>query len=205
MTRRTRRAFERAERRATWRRRTSLALRALAAAYLASVALDGAGCSLPSHVLPRPALFFTQVAVLFPRAAHATIDYRAEAWVCSRRQWVELDTRPYFPIDPDDKENRFNRAMHFYRENRTTMRALDLYLVRSHDEQPGDDGIDPGERIGGVRMLSLRIPIPEVGSSFERYRRYPLAHYPETKRHHFYHTPASVRARRCAPGAEGYQ
>lgn len=171
---------------------------AVASAYLACIALDGSGCSWPSKVLPRPLAFFTQVSVLFPRAAHATIDYRAEAWVCSQKDWVELDTRPYFPIDPDDKENRFNRAMHFFRENRKTMHALDRYLVRRHDERPGADGIDAGERIGGVRLLSLRIPIPPVGSKFERYRREPLAHYPESERKYFYHTPESIRARRCA-------
>jgi hypothetical protein len=193
----------RAERREAWARRTSLALRVLAALYLASLALDGAGCSLPSRVLPRPLSFFTQVAALFPHAARATIDYRAEAWVCSQKAWIELDTRPYFPIAADDKENRFARAMFFYRRNRPTMRALDRYLVRNHDERPASDGIDPEQRIGGVRLLSLRIPIPTVGSSFERYRRYPLAHYPKGERKIFYHTPSSMRARRCASDAPG--
>lgn len=199
---RSRRDFERAERRATWKRRARIALRVLAVGYLASIALDGAGCSLPSQVLPRAAAYFTQVSVLFPRAAHATIDYRAQAWVCSRQAWIELDTRPYFPIDPDDKENRFNRTMHFFRENRETMQQLDRYLVWSHDVHPGDDGIAPGERIGGVRVLSLRIPIPKVGSAFERYRRHPLADYPESERKYFYHTPESVRDRRCASDGE---
>jgi len=197
MKKRTREAFERSERRAAWTRRASLALRTVAVVYLACIALDGGGCSWPARGLPRPLAFFTQVAVLFPRAARATIDYRAEAWVCSKNEWVELDTRPYFPIDPNDKENRFNRAMHFFRDNRKTMHALDRYLVRSHDERPGDDGIDKGERIGGVRMMSLRIPIPPVGSQFERYQRYPLAHYPKTERKYFYRTPESLRARRC--------
>jgi hypothetical protein len=195
---RSRRDFERAEQREAWRRRARIALRTTAAVYLASIALDGAGCSLPSQVLPRAVAYFTQVSVLFPRAAHATIDYRAEAWVCSRQAWIELDTRPYFPIDPDDKENRFNRTMHFLRENRETMHELDRYLVWNHDLHPGDDGIAPGERIGGVRVLSLRIPIPPVGSAFERYRRHPLSYYPESERKYFYHTPDSVRARRCA-------
>ncbi len=185
-----------------WKRRGRIALRAVAAAYLLSVALDGAGCKTPGQLLPRPIAFFTQVSVLFPRAAHATIDYRAEAWVCSKQSWVELDVRPYFPVDPDDKENRFNRAMHFLRENRPTMHALDRYLVRSHDDHPGADGVDPGERIGGVRLLSLRIPIPPVGSAFERYQRYPLSHYPEAERKVFYHTPESVRDRRCAGDVE---
>ena len=191
---------KRSDPRSIWRGRASLALRVVAAIYLACIALDGGGCSWPSRGLPRPIAFFTQVSVLFPKAAHATIDYRAEAWVCSRQAWVELDTRPYFPINPDDKENRFNRAMHFFRDNRKTMHALDRYLVQRHDERPADDGVDPGERIGGVRMMSLRIPIPPVGSQFERYQRYPLSHYPNHERKYFYHTPESVRERRCAGG-----
>jgi hypothetical protein len=194
---RTLREFQRAERKAVWRRRWRIALVALAATYFASMVLDGAGCSAPLKVLPHPFAYFTQVSALFPRAAHATIDYRAEAWHCSRQAWVELDTRPYFPIARDDKENRFNRAMHFYRENRKTMRALDRYLTTRHDEHPGPDGINPGDRIGGVRFLSLRIPIPKVGSDFERYERRDLSHYPESERKYFYHTTETTRARRC--------
>jgi hypothetical protein len=169
-----------------------IALRALAGTYLVCVVLDGAGCTAPARFLPRPIAFFTQVSVLFPKAAYFTIDYRAEGFRCKDATWVELDTRPYFPIDPDDKENRFNRAMHFFRENRKTMQALDKYLV--HENNTHAD-----ERIGGVRMLSLRIPIPKIGTSFERYTRYPLAHYPESERQYFYHTTDSLRARRCGP------
>jgi hypothetical protein len=168
-----------------WKRRGRVALHVLAVTYFASIALDSAGCSLPSHVLPRPALYFTQVAALFPKVAYFTIDYRAEQWVCSRNTWEELDTRPYFPINPDDKESGFNRSMHFFRENRKTMHALEHYLERGHDE------------IGGVRFLSLRMPIPKVGSSFDRYERLPLSDYPKAERQYFYHTPESARAKRC--------
>jgi hypothetical protein len=174
----------------TWR---STALRALAVVYFTGIVLDGTGCGWSGRFLPRSLVFFSQVSVLFPKVAYWTIDYRAEAWSCSKKAWVELDTRPYFPIDPDDKENRFNRAMHFFRENRKTMQALDKYLVRHHD---------PNDPIGGVRLLSLRIPIPKVGSSFDRYERRPLAEYPETEREHFYHTPESVRVKRCKHGGE---
>jgi hypothetical protein len=169
-----------------------MVLGGIAAVYLASIGLDGSGCSWPTDVLPRPLAFFTQVSVLFPKVAYATIDYRAEAWVCSRQEWVELDTRPYFPGHPDDKENGFNRVMHFFRENRKTMQALDRYLVRSHNAA--------SERIGGVRLLSLRIPIPKVGTPFERYVRRPLSYYPQAERKNFYHTPESVRAKRCESG-----
>ena len=103
----------------------TIALRVLAGAYLAGVWFDGVGSTLPSHLLPRVPNYFLQVAALFPRAATMTIDYRAEAWVCADRKWEELDTRPYFPLDPEDKENRFQRVMHFFRQDETTMHALD--------------------------------------------------------------------------------
>ena len=74
--------------------------------------------------IPRPARYFTQVACLFSEAARAAIDYRAEGFSCEHRAFQEIDVRAYFPIDHDSKENRFYRALHFYREDRTTMRAL---------------------------------------------------------------------------------
>ena len=114
----------------------------LAGSYLAGVWLDGVGSTLPSRLLPRVPNYFLQVAALFPRAATMSIDYRAEAWVCADKRWEELDTRPYFPLDPEDKENRFQRVMHFFRQDGTTMHALDAYLVQSHATGKGLDGID---------------------------------------------------------------
>jgi hypothetical protein len=169
----------------------------LAGAYLAGVWLDGAGTTLPSHFLPRAANYFLQIAALFPNAATMSIDYRAEAYVCADRKWEELDTRPYFPIDPDDKENRFQRVMHFFRADRTTMHALDTYLVERHPSGLGRDGIDPLKTLGGVRMLSLRIPLPRPGERLERSRRLPLAEVPADERHGFYHTRRSKIAERC--------
>jgi hypothetical protein len=178
-------------------------LRCLACAYLAGVWLDGTGCTLPSSVLPLAANYFLQVAALFPSAAVASIDYRAEAWVCADRKWEELDTRPYFPIEPDDKENRFQRVMHFFRENRPTMHSLDAYLIERHRAGGYDDGIASDRSIGGVRLLSLRIPIPRPGEVLERPTRKPLALYPEGERHIFYHTPHSKIAERCGVRDEG--
>ena len=97
--------------------------------YLAAVWLDGIGNGLPVKVLPRPVAYFMQIATLFPRAATMAIDYRVEAWSCSEKKWQELDIRPYFPIDADDKENRFQRVMHFYRDHRKTMQTLERYVV----------------------------------------------------------------------------
>ena len=188
--------------RARWRERGRFALRILAAAYLTGVWLDGAGSAIPARVLPRTANYFVQVAALFPRAAVASIDYRAEGFVCSEGAWIELDTRPYFPIDPDDKENRFNRVMHFFRENRPTMTALDSYLVDRHNAGASEDGIPRDRSIGGVRLLSLRVPIPSPGDRLERASRRPLSHYPEAERQVFYHTPRSRLSERCGTRTE---
>jgi hypothetical protein len=185
------------------RGRRRVALRVLAVAYLAGVWLDGTGTGIPARVLPGTLNCFLQVAALFPTAAVASIDYRAEGFVCGEGAWRELDTRPYFPIDPDDKENRFNRVMHFFRENRKTMNALDTYLVERHNAGRNEDGI-PGDRsIGGVRLLSLRIPIPAPGARLERVSRRSLASYPEEQRKIFYHTPRSKLAERCGLRIEG--
>jgi hypothetical protein len=192
-----------ASRRAQWRARGRIALRVLAVAYLLGVWLDAVGSGIPASVLPRAANYFVQVAALFPRAAVASIDYRAEGFVCVERAWKEIDTRPYFPIDPDDKENRFNRVMHFFRENRPTMTALDSYLVENHNSAGHEDGIPSDRAIGGVRLLSLRIPIPAPGDRLERVSRRPLSFYPEEQRKVFYHTPSSKLAKRCGTPIEG--
>ena len=165
--------------------------------------LDGVGSGVPASVLPRAANYFVQVAALFPRAAVASIDYRAEGFVCSEGAWRELDTRPYFPIDPDDKENRFNRVMHFFRENRKTMTSLDSYLVDNHNSAKHEDGIPPARAIGGVRLLSLRIPLPSPGDRLQRVSRQPLSFYPEDQRKVFYYTPRSKLAERCGTTVGG--
>jgi hypothetical protein len=190
-------------RRASWRAQGRVALRVLATAYLLGVWLDGSGSGIPERILPRTANYFVQVSALFPWAATASIDYRAEGFICSEGAWMELDTRPYFPIDPDDKENRFNRVMHFFRENRTTMTALDSYLVYNHNSGSGEDGIPRDRTIGGVRLLSLRIPIPSPGDRLQRVSRQPLSSYPEQQRKAFYHTPRSKLAERCGRHIEG--
>jgi hypothetical protein len=187
---------------AAWRARGRLALEILAAIYLPGVWLDGTGTGIPERVLPRALSYFLQVAALFPTAAVASIDYRAEGFVCQEGQWRELDTRPYFPIDANDKENRFSRVMHFFRDNRKTMNALDAYLVERHDAGGNEDGIAADRSIGGVRLSSLRIPIPPPGSVLERPSRRPLASYPEEQRKIFYHTTRSKLSERCGTDVE---
>ena len=130
---------------------------------------------------------------LFPDAQPVAIDYRAEGWVCSRRRFEEIDTRAYFPLRPNDKENRFYRLAQFYRHNRPAMQALEEYLVGRVNAHSDD-----ADKIGGVRVLSLRVPIPAPGSSVERWRRKPLDDFPESERHDWFWTPRSRRAERCA-------
>ena len=169
----------------------------LSAAYLAGVWLEGVGSSLPASLLPRTPLYFLQIAALFPHAATNVIDYRAEGWVCSEHRWRELETRPYFPLDPDDKENRFQRVMHFFRDNRPAMHALDDYLVQGHQGGTLPDGIPHDAALGGIRVLSLRLPLPEPGSALERLSRKPLDEYPTSVRKNFYHTTRSKLTVRC--------
>ena len=178
-------------------------LAGLAAAYLAGVWMDGVGSTLPSSILPRSANYFLQVSALFPYAALASIDYRAEGWVCAENKWEEIDTRPYFPIDADNKENRFQRVMHFYRENRPTMHALETYLIEAHDAGRADDGIPRNVPIAGVRFSSLRIPLPQPGEPLTRSERKPLSEYPESERQLFYHTRRSKLEARCAGVHDG--
>jgi hypothetical protein len=155
------------------------------------------GSTLPSIVLPRTPLYFLQVAALFPHAAVNVIDYRAEVWLCTEHRWQEIDTRPYFPIDPNDKENRFQRVMHFLRDNRPTMHALDDYLVRGHEAGGHADGVPDDAKLGGIRVLSLRLPLPSPGEPLARTHRQPLGEYPPEVRKNWYYTTRSKRRERC--------
>lgn len=170
-----------------WRR---YALIAIAGLYLADVWLDGVGSNVPAKVLPRAVLYFGQIAALFKWAGEKQIDYRAEGWVCAEHKWVEIDPRPFFPIDQDNKENRFYRAVQFHRRDRKVMRALDEYVTAHHNASRD-------KKIGGVRFLSLRIPYPPPGTKIEPYKREELAAYPADQRHDWYWTPGSMRRERC--------
>jgi hypothetical protein len=169
----------------------------LAILYLSGLWLDGIGSGLPRKILPRPALYFVQVAGLFTGSVAAAIDYRAQAWLCDDRRWVELDTRPYFPINRDDKENRFHRSLHFFGQHRPTLQALESYLIGRHERSGVDDGLPHGARVGGVRLVRLRHAIPEPGQPPELWHRRPLVQYPDTQRTGMYWTPRSRRAQKC--------
>jgi hypothetical protein len=167
-------------------------LLALAGLYLAGIWLDAVGLTRITQVLPGPLRFFTQVARLFPQAKDMTIEYRAEGYRCATGKFVELDLRPHFPIRADDKENRFDRAMYFYHEEKRVLAALDGFIVRR------ESALGPERRIGGVLLMSLRIPVPEPGTPEERYHRVPLDELPRTiERKYWYTTSPEAREKAC--------
>ena len=161
-----------------------------AVVYLACVWLDAVGSRIPRAILPRPVDFFVQVAQLFPRAAEDAIEWRAKGFHCDRRKFDELDLSPYFPIHAGDKENRFDRALFFYLEDKRVLAALDAYIAAAEGAR--------GDRLGGVMLLSLRTPIAPPGSDEPRYRRVPVDQIPPSvKRTYWYVTGADERERRC--------
>jgi hypothetical protein len=180
------------------RRWRTWAIRFAAAVYLLGVWLEGVGWGAPVRaVLPHWISFFTEVAALFTRAGQFSIEYRAEAYVCDAGEWRELDTRAYFPIDENDKENRFQRVMYFYRHRNAVMHAVDRFLVDSHNDLARDDGIPSDEKIGGVRLLSLRGPLPEIGAPLSRVHRVPLTEIPKKERNPWFTTSSAKITERC--------
>ena len=87
--------------------------------------------------------------------------------------------------------------MHFFRDHRPTMHALDEFLVNAHKSRGAADGVPPDATLGGIRVLSLRLPLPVAGERLERTTRKPLSAYPDSVRHPFYFTKASIRTARC--------
>ena len=185
----------------TKRRVARAGLRVVAGLYLVGLWLDAVGCDTPGRILPHALDYFMEVAALFPEAASGAIDYRAEGWVCDDARWQELDTRAYFPLDPDSKENRFQRALNFYRDDTRVERALDDYLVQRHDESWLEDGIPRDRRIGGVRFVRVKLPIPQPGAPLEPFTRRPLPEVPQTEKEVLYRTPRSKLDARCGTHA----
>jgi hypothetical protein len=164
----------------------------LGAVYILSIWLGAAGTGLPERVLPRPLLFFTQAAELFPNASVDSIEWRVRGWLCDRGAFEEIDVRPLFPIHQDDKESRFERAMFFHHRQRSVLAALDRYITDAQNRTR------PGQRIGGVILLSLRIPIPPLGQPGPQRRWMPLVEYPpDVERRYWYTTPVEARTSRC--------
>ena len=168
----------------------------LAGIYALFVWMDAAGLNLPDRILPLPMRFFLQEAALFPDAARDAIEYRAEGYRCDTGRFEEIDVRPFFPIQRDDKESRFYRAMFFHRRQKKVLQALDQFIVSQQNRA------HPDLRIGGVMLLSLRIPIPPPGTPEGRYQRLPLTDYPqEVERKYWYVTPPGERTQRCEEAA----
>jgi hypothetical protein len=168
----------------------------LAGIYALFVWMDAAGLNLPDRILPLPMRFFLQEAALFPDAARDAIEYRAEGYRCDTGRFEEIDVRPFFPIQRDDKESRFYRAMFFHRRQKKVLEALDQFIVSQQNRA------HPDLRIGGVMLLSLRIPIPPPGTPEGRYQRLPLTEYPqEVERKYWYVTPPRERTQRCEEAA----
>jgi hypothetical protein len=134
--------------------------------------------------LPAVMQHFFQAPGLFPNAAEYVIDYRLETWSCKDKAFVETDTRPYFPMRPDDKENRFFRLASFYHSSPTVLGAF-------------DDWIGKQSGAGGIRLSSLRLPVPPPGQ-IEPWTRRPLAELPASVKKLWYQTTVAERDRRCA-------
>jgi hypothetical protein len=179
-------------------------LGAAAAVYLVSIWAEAAIKSAVSTRWLRapPLAYFAQIAALFPGPTRHAIDYRAEGFRCRDRAWVEIDVSPWFPIDADNKENRFYRAIHFYGDqhpHRPTLRALDEFIVSHYDSDLVDAASrgQAGDPIGGVRFVRLHVPVGTPGDGSPRYWKAPLSAYPEDERKDLYYTPESKREERC--------
>jgi hypothetical protein len=154
------------------------------------------------HRWLRPALFFTESTALFPKSNDVVLEYRIEVWGCGQG-WRPIDPRPYFAIQPDNKESRFQRLGYFYFNNsrapdaheRAVAKALDAYISQRHADG-ADDGA-PGP-IGGIRVMKATRPFPPPGDPVARYHYDPLVTLPGDQIKEKYATPAHERERRCA-------
>ena len=183
-----------------------IAAAAVAGLYLVALVLGTSGHDPLGPRLPATFEHFVRVPCLFPHAATDVIDYRLEAWSCRERSFRELDVRPYFPMHEDDKENRFQRLAFFFRHDATVLRALDDWLVAAHKGSILDAGAGGGATdgvagpIGGIRLSSLRLPVPAPGA-IERWTRRPLAELPASVKKEWFRTTGERRTARCSEGA----
>jgi hypothetical protein len=176
-------------------------LGAVAALYLVAVWSEAVKSGTSAKWLPAPVAYFTQVAALFPGAARVSLDYRVEGYRCHDKTWSEIDVRPYFPIDADNKENRFYRFFHFYHQaDEEMMRALEAFVLHHYNADAVDAAAAGrgGEQVGGVRFVRLKLPIGAPGDGEPRYERKPLDAYPEDVRDRLFATPKAQREERCA-------
>lgn len=178
-----------------------IALVVLALGYFSVLIADHVRARGLRSVVPGPVLFFAQIADLFPEASAGIIEYRAEGWLCGQKRFEELDMGKLFPMLAGNKENRFYRLMHFYRSTPEVLRALDAYCVAHYPPIRTEAGPD---RIGGVRFMSLILPLPKDPSEVVRYTRKPLSEYPDAPRHLWYRSSLRSAEEHCSdwPSAE---
>lgn len=160
------------------------------AIYLVGLFFDGVQPKTSRALLPAPVLYFVQATCLFPHAARAAIDYRLEGWDCDAQRFRELEPAPYFPIRANDKESRFYRTAHFHRQNRPVMEALERYVL---DQERARSST----RWGGIRLSSIRTPLPEPGQPVSRWERVPLTDTPPKRIKRWFYTPVSRRELYC--------
>lgn len=144
--------------------------------------------------IPGPPRYFSQIAALFPSSKINDVEYRAEGWDCQEGLFLEIDTRPFFPIHADNKENRFSRAMHLFRHHNRVKSRLAAYVAARHNARIADNPSvaaegEPG-RVGGVRLVVGLTPIPPVSAGAKRYRRLPLSVFPWEQRRIWYEPSA---------------
>lgn len=78
------------------------------------------------------------------------------------------------------------------------MGALEAYLVTDHAAAIASGALDGG-RIGGVRLVSVRHPLPPIGTyPVARFATRPLAEIPADHIKRWFWTPTSRRAAWCA-------
>jgi hypothetical protein len=152
----------------------------------------------------QPFAYFTECTKLFPEADNVALEFHVDAWSCDQHAWVPIDPRPYFPIEADDKESRFQRLGYFYadrgtkEERRTVLYALDEWFVGRHASV--DDGL--AGPIGGIRVIKVRRQLPSVGDPVERYVYRPLAVPPPDQAQELFHSPGKSRKDRCKAPVE---
>jgi hypothetical protein len=177
------------------------ALTVVSVAYFGFVFAEAYKAGSAAKRLPAPIAYFTQIASLFPRSARHVIDYRVEAFRCKDKAWEEIDPSPWFPIDADNKENRFYRTMHFFGEHqhRETLRALEDFIWGHYESDriaaaARGDGRPP---IGGVRFVRVQSDIGAPGDVEARFAKKPLPSFGPDDRRDLYYTPESRREARC--------
>lgn len=162
-----------------------LALGALGALLIVDMLL-GSIQSRAQNIFPRPFRYFGQIACLFPRAKTSALEYRVLAYSCEKRDFAELDLRPFFPVNADHKENRLHRALYFFHDQPAVMRELEAYILRRYRAFLAGTQRRLGTSelrgpIGGIAVAKIREPLPKLGEKIPRYRRKRFLEFPTSQ------------------------